>query len=191
MASGAVSSQSGSAWLGRLAGRPLAQEHDVGDDRGAFALEGVGGQADRSQEIRPLGEVLADGGVLLVEREMAGDQGQDAAGLQGVNGLGEEEIVQGELLAAVVELDVGERHVADHRVDRSGSCVSRKFSMRMSARGAARGRCGRRWQSSSTPMKRMPCGAMAHEIARCRSPAPAPWRCRARRGGQAPRAWPR
>ena len=28
-------------------------------------------------------EVLADGGVLLVEREMRGDQGQDAAGLQG------------------------------------------------------------------------------------------------------------
>ncbi len=31
-----------------------------------------------------LGQVLAGGGVLLVEREMAGDQGQDAAGFQGV-----------------------------------------------------------------------------------------------------------
>ena len=63
------------------------------------------------------GEVLADGGVLLVEREMRGDQGQHAAGLQGVDGLGEEEIVQGQLLAAIVELEVGEGHVADHRVD--------------------------------------------------------------------------
>ena len=62
-------------------------------------------------------EVLADGGVLLVEREMAGDQGQDAAGLQGVDRLGEEEIVQRQLLPAVVELDVGEGHVADHGVD--------------------------------------------------------------------------
>ena len=45
------------------------------------------------------------------------DQGQHAAGLQGVDGLGEEEIMQRELLPAVVELEVGERHVADHRVD--------------------------------------------------------------------------
>ena len=67
--------------------------------RGAFALEGVGGQADRAEEIGPLGQVLADGRVLLVEREMAGDQGQDAAGLQGVDRLGEEEIVQRQLLA--------------------------------------------------------------------------------------------
>ena len=48
MASGAVSSQAGSAWLRRLAGGALAQEQDVGDDRGAFLLEGVGGQADRA-----------------------------------------------------------------------------------------------------------------------------------------------
>ena len=92
-----------------------------------------------------LGQVLADGGVLLVEREMAGDQGEDAAGLQCVDRLGEEEIVQRQLLAAVVELDVGERHVADHGVDApSGRRVSRKFSMRMSGSGWSAGRCGRR-----------------------------------------------
>ena len=33
-----------------------------------------------------------------------GDQCQDAAGLQGVDGFGEEVIVQGELLALIVEL---------------------------------------------------------------------------------------
>ena len=80
-------SQSGSTWLGRLARCPLAQEHDVGDDGRAFALEGVGRQADRPDEIGLRGEILADGGVLLVEREMGGDQGQDAAGLQGVEDL--------------------------------------------------------------------------------------------------------
>ena len=47
----------------------------------------------------------------------AGDQCQHAAGLQGVDGLGEEVIVQRQLLAVIVELEVGERHVADHRVD--------------------------------------------------------------------------
>ena len=62
-------------------------------------------------------EILADGGILLVEREMGRDQGQHAAGLQGVDGLGEEIIVQGQLLAVIVELEVGEGHVADHRVD--------------------------------------------------------------------------
>ena len=67
--------------LRRLAGGALAQEHDVGDDAGALPLEGVGGQADRAQEIRLLRQVLADGRVLLVQREMAGDQGEDAAGL--------------------------------------------------------------------------------------------------------------
>ena len=48
---------------------------------------------------------------------MAGDQGQHAAGLQCVHGLGKEEIVQRQPMAAVFEFDVGERHVADHRVD--------------------------------------------------------------------------
>ena len=102
---------------GRLPGRPLAQEHDVGDDRRAFPLERIGGQADRSHEIGLGREILADGGVLLVEREVRRDQCHHAAGLQGVDGLGEEVIVQGQLLAAVVELQVGERHVADDGVD--------------------------------------------------------------------------
>ena len=47
-----MSSQSGSAWFGCLPGGTFAQEHDVGDDRRAFALEGIGRQADRPQEIR-------------------------------------------------------------------------------------------------------------------------------------------
>ena len=36
----------------------------------ALALEGVGRQADRPEEVGLRGEVLADGGVLLVEREV-------------------------------------------------------------------------------------------------------------------------
>ena len=117
MASGATSSQLGSTWPCRLAGAPFPQEDDVGDDPRALALEGVRRQADRPEEVGPGGEVLADGGVLLVEREVGGDQGQDAAGLQGVERLGEEEVVEREPRAAVLELHVGERRVADDGVD--------------------------------------------------------------------------
>ena len=37
--------------VGRLAGRTLAKKEDVGDHGRAFALEGIGGQADRPDEI--------------------------------------------------------------------------------------------------------------------------------------------
>jgi len=46
------------------------------------------------------------------------DQGQHAAGFQGVGRLGNEEVMQRQLLAAVVELHVGEWHVADCGVNR-------------------------------------------------------------------------
>ena len=134
--------------------------------RRAFALEGVGGQADRPEEIRLLGQVLADGGVLLVEREMAGDQGQDAAGLQGVERLGDEEIVQRQLLAAVVELDVGKRQVADHGVDAALGQLGVAEILDADVGSGCRARAMRpEMRSSSTPMNRMPSGAMAHEIA--------------------------
>ena len=80
--------------VGRLARRPLAQKQDVGDDGGAFAFESVGGQADRAHEVGLRAEIFADGGVLLVERVVRRDQGEDAAGLERVDRLGEEEIVQ-------------------------------------------------------------------------------------------------
>ena len=54
---------------------------------------------------------------MLVHREMAGDQGQDAAGLECVERLGDEEIVERQLHAAIIESDVGEGWVADHRVE--------------------------------------------------------------------------
>jgi hypothetical protein len=63
------------------------------------------------------GEGCAQGGVLFVERVMARHQRQHAAGLERLQRLGEEEVVQRQALAAVGELDVGEGHVADRRVD--------------------------------------------------------------------------
>ena len=51
MASGATCQPVGIGVVGRLAGGALAQEDDVGDDGRALALEGVGGQADRAEEV--------------------------------------------------------------------------------------------------------------------------------------------
>ena len=56
--------------VGRLARVALAKEDDVGDHGRSFAFEGIGRQPDRSHEIGLRAEILADGGVLLVEREM-------------------------------------------------------------------------------------------------------------------------
>ena len=103
--------------IGRHPGCPLAKEHDVGHHGGSFPFEGVRWQPDRSDEVRLHLQVFADGGILLVERVMGRDEGQHAAGLKGVDRLGEEVIVQGKLLAVIVELEVGEGHVADHRVN--------------------------------------------------------------------------
>ena len=75
------------------------------------------------------------------------DQGQHAAGLQGVDGLGEEEIVQRQLLPVIIELQVGERDVADHGVDAvlGQPGVAEVLDADVVARDAAPGRCGRRW----------------------------------------------
>ena len=79
---------------GRLARRPLAKEYDVGDDCRAFAFEGIRWKADGSQKIRLGCKPFADGGILFVEREVRRDQCQHTARLQGIDGLGEEIIVQ-------------------------------------------------------------------------------------------------
>jgi hypothetical protein len=79
---------------GRLVRRPLAEEEDVRHHGRALPLEGVGGQADRPDDIGLGRQVFADRGVLLVEREMRRHQGQHAARPEGVDGLGEEVVVQ-------------------------------------------------------------------------------------------------
>ena len=124
-------------------GGTFTQEHDVGDDRGALALEGIRWQADRAEEVRLAGEFLACRRVLLVEGVMAGDQGEDAAGFQGVERLGDEEIVQRQLAAAELEPHVGERRVADHGVDASLGQAECRGRTRCGCRrpDAARGRC--------------------------------------------------
>ena len=55
--------------------------------------------------------------MLLIERKMRGDQGQDASRFQGIQGFGQEKVMQGEALARILDPVVHERHVADHRID--------------------------------------------------------------------------
>ena len=55
--------------------------------------------------------------ILLVERVMRGDDRQDAAGLQRIQRLGNEVIMECQPLAVIVELDIGKRRIADHGVD--------------------------------------------------------------------------
>ena len=79
---------------GRLAGPALAQEEDVGHDGRTFTLECLGGETDSPDEVGPRSEILADCGILLVEREMGRHKREHAVGPQGIDGLGEKEIVQ-------------------------------------------------------------------------------------------------
>ena len=102
---------------GRVGLRPLAQEQDVGHNGGALGLEGVRRQANGPEEVGLFGESFAGGGVLLVEREVGGDDRQHPAGAQGVERLGQEVIVQRQLLALLVGLHVGERNVANNGIN--------------------------------------------------------------------------
>ena len=131
--------------VSRLAGSALAQAQDIGDHAGAFLGEGLGGQADGAQEIRLLRELLAQAWVLLVQRVMARHQGQNTARFQRVQGLGEKEVMQGQARPVVVQRRSANGTLPMTASMRpSGRRVSRKFSMRISWRGGARGRCVRR-----------------------------------------------
>ena len=114
--------------------------------RGAFLREGLGGQADGAQEIRLLREMRPQAGVLLVQRVVAGHQGQHAAWLQGVEGLGQKEVMQGEAHPVVVQAEIGEGHIADDGVDAAlgQAGVAEVFDADVVAGVAARGRCVRR-----------------------------------------------
>ena len=108
-------------------------------------------------------EVFAGGGVELVQRETAGDQGQDAAGLQGVDALGDEEIMQRQLFGRRYSSShVAEGRIADHGVDARGQlrvaeALDADVGLGMQGAGDAAGDA----ESSSTPMNRMPARGMA------------------------------
>ena len=129
-------------------------------------------------------------GVLLVERVVAGHQGQHATRLQGVEGLGEKEVMQGEALPVVVEPEIGEGHIADDGVDMvlGQAGVAEVLDADVVA-GVEHAAIRPERRSSSTPMKRMPAGARAMKL-----PMPQPGSSTvasaAHPGAPGPRAWP-
>ena len=76
----------------------LLQEDDVGHHlRTGVGLERIVGQADRTQQLRPLRDVLTDFGRLFVHRIAGCHKGDHAAGPNLVERLGKKVVVNGEV----------------------------------------------------------------------------------------------
>ena len=102
---------------GRLVGSSFSEEDDVGDNLRSLTLEGIRRQADGPQEVGPLGEGLPHRAVLLVEREVRGHEGEHPAGLQAVERLREEIVVEGVSLPTVFQFHVRKGRIADDGVE--------------------------------------------------------------------------
>ena len=98
----------------------LLQEQNVGSDlRTGSGLEGIIGQADSSQQIRSLGNVLSDGGILLVHGALAGDECHHATRAHLIQGTGKEIVVDQEIVLVVLFVQNLERpkgHVANGHI---------------------------------------------------------------------------
>ena len=99
---------------------PLLQKQDVGHHIGpGIGAESVVGQADRPQQLGPLGQIPAHGGILGVHCVAAGDKGHHAAGAHLVQRLGKKVVVDVEaqlVVGFVVHLVLAERDVTDGKV---------------------------------------------------------------------------
>ena len=96
---------------------PLLEEDDIGGHfRAGGTLEGIVGQTDGTQKVSPLGNVFADGGILLVHSTLGGDEGDDTAGTNLVQCPGEEIVVDQEVVLVVLlvrHLELTEGDIAD------------------------------------------------------------------------------
>ena len=99
----------------------LLQEDDVGHHlRTGVGLERIVGQADRTQQLRPLRDVLTDFGRLFVHRIAGGHKGDHAAGANLVERLGKKVVVNGKtelVVSPVVDLVLSKGHVANGKVE--------------------------------------------------------------------------
>ena len=107
-------------WLGQVDVVPLLQNDDVCHDfRAGVGLEGVVGEPDGPQQLRPLGQILADRGILAVHGVAAGDKSHDAAGAHQIQRFCEEVVVNREaqpVIRLVVDLIIAKGHVAHGHV---------------------------------------------------------------------------
>ena len=99
---------------------PLLQEEDVGDHFGSgIGLEGIVGQPDGPQQLGPLGQIPAHGGILGIHCVAGGYKSHHAARTHLVQRLGKEIVVDVEaqlVVGFIVDLILAEWHVADGKV---------------------------------------------------------------------------
>ena len=99
----------------------LLQEDDVGHHlRTGVGLERIVGQADRSQQLRPLRDVLTDFGRLLIHGIAGGHKGDHAARTHLIERLGKKVVVNGKaefVISPVVDLILSKGDIADGKVE--------------------------------------------------------------------------
>ena len=97
------------------------QEQDIRSDlRAGGTLEGIVGQTNGSQKVSSLGDILADGGVLLVHCSLGGDESDDTAGTNLIQGAGKKVIVDQEIvfvIPLVGYLELAEGDIADGSIE--------------------------------------------------------------------------
>ena len=102
--------------LGQVDVLPLLQEDDVRYHlRAGVGLERIIGEPDGPQQLRPLGQILADSGILGVHGVAAGDKGDDTAGAHQIQRFGEKVVVDAEIqlvIGFIIDLIAAKRHIA-------------------------------------------------------------------------------
>ena len=80
----------------------LLQNKNVRNDfRPGISLKGVVRQTDSTKQVSSLSNILADSGVFLIHRTLAGDESHYAARTELIQGFGEEVVVNEELVLVV------------------------------------------------------------------------------------------
>ena len=99
---------------------PLLQEDDVRHDlRAGVGLERIVGEPDGPQQLRPLGQIPAHGGVFGIHGVAAGDKGDDSAGAHLVQRLSEEVVVDAEsqpVIRLIIDLIASKRNIAHSHI---------------------------------------------------------------------------
>ena len=99
---------------------PLLQDDDIRHDlRAGVGLERVIGEPDGPQQLRPLGQIPAHGGVFGVHGVAAGNKGHDSAGAHQIQRFCKEVVMNRKaqpVIRLVIDLIVAERHITHGHV---------------------------------------------------------------------------
>ena len=105
----------------------FAQEDDVGDDIGALGLERVDGRRIAPRKSARSARYSRVEAFSLSSVKRLVIRASTPPGFKAIDALGEEEIMDGPLLAGIVDIDVAERRIADHGVDGRDAAILEAF----------------------------------------------------------------